>query len=159
MRAPTFLLALVFMFAEIAGFILVGQAVGVLATLALTLLGMVGGVALLRRHGVATMRQVKAEIAARRQPARPLVDGAVLALAALFLILPGFLSDVAGLVLFIPAVRRAIWTRVARAAERKAAQRGAFRRVPEVTLDLQRGDYATTDRSGSPWRRDPGHQE
>jgi len=56
MRAPTFLLALVFMFAEIAGFILVGQAIGVFATLALTLLGMVGGVALLRRHGLATMR-------------------------------------------------------------------------------------------------------
>lgn len=157
MRTPYFLLALIFLCAEIAGFILVGQAVGVFPTLMLVLLGIIGGLALLRRHGIATMRHVKAELAARQAPARALIDGAVLAVAALLLVLPGFLSDIVGLLLFLPPVRRQIWRRAAERAEVKMRQPAAGRPAPGATVELQPGEYASIPSAHSPWRRDPGH--
>ncbi len=158
MRIPYFLLALVFLCAEISAFILVGTAIGVFATLLLMLLAIVGGLVLLRRHGIATMQQVKAEIVARRQPARALIDGAVLVLAALLLVLPGFVTDAVGLLLFIPTVRRHIWLKLAQRAERRARQHAAGSPVPGATVELQPGEYALLHASGTSWRPDPGPQ-
>lgn len=82
--------------AEIVLFVTVGGAIGVLATLAVILGTGILGVVLLRRMGV------------RRWPGDPLraaASGGMTMLAALLMILPGFLTDALGLLLLLPPVQ------------------------------------------------------
>jgi UPF0716 protein FxsA len=86
-------------------------------------------------------------------PARPLVDGAVGAAAALLLILPGFISDALGIALLIPTVRSAIWRRLA-AKMTTVAERGRPAPARGAVVELGVDDYQpVTARSESPWRR------
>ncbi len=152
MRFPLFVVTFGFVLAEIAGFIIVGKALGVLATLALVLLGAVAGAALLRRKGLATLERGRAAIRAGQAPARPLFDGALQAVAALLIILPGFITDLMGLALFVPAVRNAIWRRLGRGIEIRSARFGAHRSPPGAVVELDAGDYRSGPRPDSPWR-------
>jgi UPF0716 protein FxsA len=153
MKIPFRLLFLLFVLAEIAAFILVGGAIGVLPTLGLVVAGMLGGVALLRWSGLALLRRTKAEFDAGRRPAPPLVEGALLGAAALLIMLPGFVSDVIGIALLVPAVRRGVrrvlGRRFAFLRPRPAAERGSSAPV----IDLQRGEYDRQVSTDSPWRR------
>jgi UPF0716 protein FxsA len=155
MRLPFSLVFLLLVLAEIAVFIRVGEAIGVLATLGLTLFAMVAGALLLRYHGVATLVRVRAEIEAGRTPAPALAEGAVLAAAAFLLIVPGFITDAAGALLFVPPVRRMLW----RAIRRSVRIRTALPRTEKargLVVDLERSEYGTRPRSDSPWRPDRG---
>eukprot|EP01037_Dinobryon_pediforme_P031807 gene31807-36471_t len=75
-------------FLEIAAFIAVGQRIGILATIALTLFASAVGAALLRLQGLAVLRQVQREIGGGLAPAASLGHGALIALAALMLMIP-----------------------------------------------------------------------
>ena len=154
MRIPITIVVLAFVLAEIAGFILVGEALGVLPTLALTVLATVTGVTLLRHQGLATLERAKTEIRARQMPARPLFDGALQALAALLMILPGFITDIIGLALFVPALRDVIWRRVAKRVEIRVARASPRHRRAATVVELEAGDYRSIPRSDSPWRAD-----
>lgn len=99
------LVVLAFIAGEIAGFILVGQRVGVLATLGLLFLSFVAGAALVRSTGLA-MGQVMRRRPASAQAAAEIATTATFRmLAGVLLIVPGFLTDVAAGVLLIPAVQ------------------------------------------------------
>jgi UPF0716 protein FxsA len=144
-------MVLALVFGEIAGFILVGKAIGLLATLGLVALGMVVGTALLRKQGIATLAKVRAELAAGRAPARSLAEGAVNALAALLIILPGFLTDVTGVLLLVPTIREAFW----RLLSRRIAIRSIHVVQPleaDGVVDLGRDDYERRTRPDTPWR-------
>ena len=104
---PLFVLALPFL--EIAGFIVVGSKIGVLATLGLIILSIFLGVFLLRFQGFGLIQRIREETAAGRTPKRELVHGVMLVFAAFLLIIPGFITDIIGLLLFIPAVRDFGW--------------------------------------------------
>jgi UPF0716 protein FxsA len=152
MRIPFSLLFLSFVFAEIAGFILVGEAIGVLPTLGLVLFAMVAGVLLLRHQGTTTLMRVRDDLAANRVPARPLAEGAFLAAAAILIIVPGFLTDILGLLLFVPFVRAAILraarsrvTKASPASARVSPKRGAI-------VDLEQSEYGVHPRPDTPWR-------
>lgn len=95
--------------AEIAGFIVVGKMLGVWATLALVILSAVLGATLLRIQGIGILQRISAESRNGGDPGREMVHGAMIVIAAFFLMLPGFLSDIIGLLLFIPAVRDLAW--------------------------------------------------
>ena len=90
---------------EIAGFILVGKAIGVLATLGLVLLSALVGVAILRIRGVAMPQRLRAALSSGTLPAEAFADGALVAVAAMLLIVPGFATDLLGLLLLVPPVR------------------------------------------------------
>jgi UPF0716 protein FxsA len=155
MRIPVSVIAVTYVLGEIAGFILVGQAIGVLPTLGLIILGVVVGTVLLRRHGLLTLRRVQADLAAGKAPARPLAEGAVQAAAALLIIVPGFLSDVVGIGLFVPAVRELLWRVIRRRVEFWRVRKGAQAGRPAV-IDLDPGEYGarseTAGKAESPWR-------
>lgn len=103
---PLFLLLLLALpILEIATFIAVGREVGILWTLLLLLAAGAGGVMLLRLQGLALLRRVQADMNAGRMPADSLIQGAMLALAGLFLLLPGFLSDIAAFLLLLPPIQ------------------------------------------------------
>lgn len=100
--------------AEIAVFIQVGERIGLWPTLATVILTALVGTALLRHQGLATLQRVQNEIERGGLPVGAVFDGACLLLAGALLLTPGFLTDAAGLLLFVPPFRallgRALWT-------------------------------------------------
>jgi UPF0716 protein FxsA len=95
--------------AEIAGFVVVGSEIGVLATIALIIATTILGSILLRVQGLGAIARMKAAMETGASPGRDMVHGAMIMLAGILLILPGFITDTLGILLFIPAVREAAW--------------------------------------------------
>jgi UPF0716 protein FxsA len=118
------LLVLIFIvlpIAEIYVIIQVGEAIGVWPTIALLILDGVLGAALLRHQGRAAWRRFNEALAAGRIPTREVFDGAMVILGGAFLITPGFITDVIGILLLVPPSRAIFRGLVARMARRRAA--------------------------------------
>ncbi len=111
--------------AEIAGFVIVGKAVGLWITLALVVGTAVLGLSLIRSQGMQMLRQMSAEGRQGRMPASSMVDGAMIVIAGILLMLPGFLSDIVGIALIIPPVRKLLWTLIGRRVVVVQSGRGA----------------------------------
>jgi UPF0716 protein FxsA len=150
---PIFLLALPFL--EIADFVIVGRQVGVLATLALVVAAAVAGTILLRVQGLGMLARVRAELDAGRDPGRELANGVMLLLAGILLLIPGFVTDILGLLLLLPPARALAWRflkdRVVISTSGFAgfARRGGDGR----TIDLDADEYSHDPRADTPWRR------
>jgi UPF0716 protein FxsA len=84
----------------------VGEAIGVLPTIALLILDGFLGAALLRHQGRAAWRRFNEALAAGRVPAREVFDGAMVIVGGAFLLAPGFITDVIGLLLLLPLTRK-----------------------------------------------------
>src|SRR5204863_9824210 len=118
------LLVLIFIvlpIAELYVIIKVGEAIGVLPTIALLILDSFLGAALLRSQGRAAWRRFNQALAEGRVPTREVFDGAMVILGGAFLIAPGFITDVIGLVLLIPPTRAFFRAVIARMARRRVA--------------------------------------
>lgn len=142
-------------FIEIAGFIVVGSRIGVLATLALVMIAMFAGVQLLRSQGLSILKPIQDEISAGRTPDREMAEGAMIVTGAILLIVPGFVSDVIGILLFIKPVRLLLWRHMAKHLNRDRAQRKGARQETK-TIDLDDHEYHSTDPENSPWRTPDG---
>jgi UPF0716 protein FxsA len=151
---PLFLLALPFL--EIAGFIVVGSKIGVLATLGLIILSIFLGVFLLRLQGFGLIQKIREETAAGRTPRRELVHGVMLFFAAFLLIVPGFITDIIGLLLFIPAVRDIGWrfisdrVVVVNSGNRRSSP-SSTSRIKDRVIELDPEDYSSKPDPDSPW--------
>jgi len=155
---PLFVLALPFL--EIAGFIVVGSKIGVLATLGLIILSIFVGVFLLRFQGLGLIQKIREETAAGRTPKRELVHGVMLVFAAFLLIIPGFITDIIGLLLFIPAVRDFGWRCISdRVVVVDSGQRPRRRpdtsRIKDRVIELDPEDYSSKPDPDSPWNPKP----
>lgn len=127
---PVLLILVVAAVVELSALIAVGKAIGVLATIGLLLLGSIVGVALLRREGSRTIAAFNEAVRTRRPPHRELADGVLIAAAGVLIVLPGFVSDVLGLLLLLPPVR---------ALARHRMMRSAAKRTPFPAGGLGRG--------------------
>lgn len=155
MKIPfLFLLFLAYPMAEIATFILVGREFGVLGTLALLIGAGLVGIQLLRWQSFSLVTRVKADIDRGELPADQVLHGMLMALAGLFLLLPGFLSDILAFALLVPAVRN-VFIRLMRSRMTVVSTtRGPAGRAPGV-IDLDDDDFADISPPGgdpSPWR-------
>ncbi|MBZ9602247.1 FxsA family protein [Phyllobacterium chamaecytisi] len=155
---PLFVLALPFL--EIAGFIVVGSKIGVLATLGLIILSIFVGVFLLRFQGLGLIQKIREETAAGRTPKRELVHGVMLVFAAFLLIIPGFITDIIGLLLFIPAVRDFGWRCISdRVVVVDSGQHRRGRpdtsRIKDQVIELDPEDYSSKPDPDSPWNPKP----
>ncbi len=90
---------------EIAVFVQVGGWIGLGPTLALVVLTAVLGTWQLRAQGLATLLRARDQIDRGALPTRELFDGACLLVAGALLLTPGFVTDAAGFLLFLPPVR------------------------------------------------------
>jgi len=90
---------------EIAVFIRVGGIIGLWPTLATVILTAMAGTWCLRAQGLATLARARAQLDRGALPARELFDGACLLIAGVLLLTPGFVTDGAGFLLFLPPVR------------------------------------------------------
>lgn len=98
---------------EIAVFILVGRAIGLFPTLALVILAALGGGLLLRQQGLSTLSRLRNNVNAGTIPGRAMFDAMLIGVAAILLVLPGFLSDVLALALLVPPVRNWLFSALA----------------------------------------------
>jgi UPF0716 protein FxsA len=107
--------------AEIYVIVKVGEAIGVLPTIALLVLDSFLGAALLRSQGRAAWARFNEALARGKIPAREVLDGAMVILGGAFLITPGFITDVIGALLLIPPSRAIFRGIVARLALSRAS--------------------------------------
>jgi UPF0716 protein FxsA len=91
--------------AELFVVIKVAEAIGVLDTIVLLILGWPLGVWAIRTEGAAVLRRMTVAIAEQRTPAREVLDGVLVLLGGLLLIIPGFITDALGIVLLLPPTR------------------------------------------------------
>jgi UPF0716 protein FxsA len=108
-------LLLVFLFivvpiAELYVLIQIGQAIGILPTIALLILDSVLGAALMRSQGRAAWMRFNRALGEGRIPGKEVMDGALVIFGGALLLTPGFLSDVLGLILLLPPTRAVVRT-------------------------------------------------
>ncbi len=105
--------------AELAVIIQVGGEIGVLPTVALLVLDSVLGSLLLRSQGRTVWRRFSDALARGRVPHREILDGVLVIFGGALLLTPGFLTDVLGLLLLVPATRAVARRVLVRAAGRR----------------------------------------
>jgi UPF0716 protein FxsA len=99
------LLLLLWPVAELLVAIQVAHLIGVLETIVLLIITWPLGSWALRSQGRAAWQRLSAAVAAGRRPGREVLDGALVLAGGLLLIVPGFITDVVGLVLLAPPTR------------------------------------------------------
>ena len=93
---------------EIYLFIKIGSQIGALNTVLLILLTAFVGLIYVRYEGFNTLRSGMSQLIKNEMPVYEIISGAALAFAALLLILPGFATDLMGLILIFPPTRKLI---------------------------------------------------
>ena len=93
---------------EIYLFIKIGSQIGAFNTISMILLTALLGVWYARYEGFNTLKSGISQIMKNEVPLYEIVSGAALAIAALMLILPGFATDLIGLLLIFPLSRKLI---------------------------------------------------
>lgn len=101
--------------AELFLLIKAGAAVGALPVIAYCIATAAAGGLILRAQGLAALASARRDLDDGKVPVEAAVDGLFLVLAAPLLMTPGFITDIAGFLLLVPALRHAI----ARAALRR----------------------------------------
>ena len=107
---------------EIYLFIKIGSQIGAFNTISLILLTALLGVWYARYEGFNTLKSGISQLMKNEVPLYEMVSGAALALAALMLILPGFATDLIGLLLIFPLSRKLILGRFAKKYSKKNKQ-------------------------------------
>jgi UPF0716 protein FxsA len=102
------LLILVFIvvpIAELYVILKVGDLIGILPTIALLVADSLLGSWLLKSQGRTVWRRFQATMQAGRVPHREVFDGVLVIFGGAFLITPGFLTDIVGVLLLLPPTR------------------------------------------------------
>ena len=115
---PFLLLFLLFPVLELFVFVKVSGAIGFFPALLLIIVGSM--------LGVATALRARESLNRGELPAQTMLEGLMMALAGGLLILPGFISDVLGLVLLLPFTRKLLAGKMRQRAEEAAMRQRAF---------------------------------
>ena len=111
---------------EIYIFIKVGSEIGALNTILLILTTAVVGIWYAKYEGFNTLRSGMSQLVKNELPLYEIVSGAAIAFAALLLILPGFATDIIGILLIFPVTRKIIISKYSKknTSKRKDNDRG-----------------------------------
>ena len=99
---------------EIGVFVVVGGEIGALWTIGLVLFTAILGSILLRIEGFRTFEQIRKKLNLGEIPGEEMVSGAMILVAGVLLLTPGFITDGLGFTLFVPFIRKLIWGFVAK---------------------------------------------
>ena len=109
----TLLLAIILVpIIEIYLFIKIGAQIGAFNTISLIFITAIIGIIYARYEGLNTLKSAISQIVTNKLPIYEIISGAALAIASLLLILPGFATDLIGLLLIFPFTRRIIFKKV-----------------------------------------------
>jgi len=120
------LLALIALFivlplAELYVILKVGDAIGAVWTILLLAADSLLGSLLLRSQGRSVWRRFNTALSEGKVPHREVMDGVLVIFGGAFLITPGFITDIVGLLLLVPPTRALIRSRVVRRLGRRVA--------------------------------------
>ncbi|WP_029408121.1 FxsA family protein [Thiomicrorhabdus sp. Milos-T2] len=101
-----FLLLFVVPLIELYFLIQVGNVIGALPTILLTIFTAVLGVFLIRSQGMATLQNAQLEMAAGKSPQGSMLEGVFIFFGGVFLFFPGLITDSIGLLFLVPLIRR-----------------------------------------------------
>ena len=119
---------------EIYLFIKVGSEIGALNTILLIFITAFLGIIYARYEGFNTLKSGMSQMVKNQVPAYEIVSGAALAFAALLLILPGFATDLLGLLIIFPPTRKLIFKRIS-----------SKKKTNENKQDIINGEYEDID--------------
>ena len=138
------LLALVALFivlplAELYVILKVGDAIGAVWTILLLAADSVLGSVLLRTQGRSVWRRFNDALAEGKMPHREVIDGVLVIFGGAFLITPGFITDIVGLLLLLPPTRSLIRSQVVRRLGRRVTVGAVdrFGRRPPRDYDVE----------------------
>jgi len=97
---------------EIGLFIQVGGWLGLWPTLGIVVLTAVAGTLILRVQGARAMMDLKQAMTSLSDPTGPLAHGAMILVAGVLLLTPGFFTDAVGFALLMPPVRTLLIARL-----------------------------------------------
>jgi len=124
------LLFLIFPVLELYVFFKVSSSIGFFPALLLIFAGSALGVLVLRVAGLATALRARESLQRGELPAEDMFHGLMMALGGGLLLIPGFISDVLGLVMLLPFVRRILARKMRERAEAQAMRQRAFAEDP-----------------------------
>ena len=111
---------------EIYLFIKIGSQIGALTTISLIFMTAFIGVLYARYEGFNTLKSGMSQLIKNELPIYEIVSGAALAFAALLLILPGFATDVFGLLIIFPLTRKFFLKNVSKNYSKKVKEKKNF---------------------------------
>ena len=94
---------------EIFLMIKIGSKIGALNTIALIFLTAIVGIYFAKLQGIKTIKSGMVNLYQNKLPVYEMLSGASIAIAALLLIIPGFVSDFLGFLILIPFTRKIIF--------------------------------------------------
>ncbi len=149
---------------EIALFIELGGAIGVWATIAIIFLTAAIGATVARAQGLSTLGELQSRLDSGADPREPMAHGALLLIAGLLLLTPGFMTDAFGFALLVPPIRAAVIRKVANHMTVHAATHpGAQKRQSGPTVVDAEYEVVDEDeeprRGDSGWTRDPNSSD
>lgn len=102
------LLFLIVPASELALLLIAGNQLGVIPTLMIILITGVGGAYLAKRQGFKAITDFRERMAAGDAPGPPIIDGLCIFIGGLLLLVPGFITDILGLLLLLSWPRKMI---------------------------------------------------
>jgi UPF0716 protein FxsA len=111
---------------EIWAILQVGQLVGPWWTIALLVLDSIVGAWLIKREGGRAWQALRQALQGGRMPARELADGALILIGGTLMLSPGFVLDLAGILLILPFTRPVARRLLTTVVERRLVVAPAF---------------------------------
>ncbi|WP_332059835.1 FxsA family protein [Bartonella sp. CB74] len=141
---------------EIASFIFVGKKIGILATLSLIILTTIVGSILLRIQGISLFKNIQRELIQGRTLENYIINDAFIIIGAILLIIPGFVSDILGILLLIKPARKIIWylflsfnNNTSSYYKNNDSTKNKFEKI----IELKEEEYQIHSVKESPWRK------
>ena len=99
---------------EIYLFIKIGSQIGAFNTISLIFLTAIIGIYYAKYEGLNTLKSAIKQTVQNEIPIYEIVSGAALAFAAILMIIPGFLTDIVGLLIIFPWTRKILFRRISK---------------------------------------------
>ena len=120
------LLIIIIPVVEIFLFIKIGSQIGAITTILLIFTTAVVGVYYAKYEGLNTLKAGFTQLSKNKTPTYEMISGAAIAFAALFLIIPGFATDVLGFLLIFPITRKFIFGKFAKKFKTTKTEKNNF---------------------------------
>nr|WP_295969955.1 FxsA family protein [uncultured Bacillus sp.] len=91
--------------AEIGILLFSGKMIGVLPTVLMIIFTGILGAVLAKKQGLKTIRKANEQLQYGRVPGDEMMDGLCIVIGGIFLLTPGFLTDLLGILLLLPPTR------------------------------------------------------
>jgi len=107
---------------EIYLFIKIGASIGAFKTVLLIFLTAFIGIYYARAEGLSTLNQGIRKMVKNEMPAYEMISGALIAIGAIFLIIPGFATDLFGFLIIFPVTRKLMFKKFINKSNRSESE-------------------------------------